>query len=694
MIRLVLIFWWCVGLSFIAVAQRQGASILVDDATHYTNVGNILLTVSNFGTIGSGFVGWPQQPSCEYPRGSKIEHLFLGGLWVGGIKNFGGNRVYAVSTAAVDVSSVRDLAEGFEFTTPLDARLIERSSLPTSPFYSPNAISHQDFLADFVDTNLRDPLTGQLIPGHRYPLGIAVHLESYAWNYPFADYFVILNYTIRNVSDTPIDSVYVGLWADGVVRNTRLRPPRGSAFFSAGGNGFLPEQRLIYEWDAAGDHGLADSYFAVKFLGSTPVVDSVFFNNWQFRNTSGDLWNQSPQTDEAKYQRLRSSYLNQLSYEEARQILKAPSNRSQLLSVGPFPRLQPGDSINVVFAVICAKKPGDPAEDSEESRRILLRNAQWAQRAYNGTDVNGNNVLDSNEIDLHGDGRIVRYVLPTPPPPPAVRFEVGDRTVTVYWNDAAEQSRDLLTNRKHFEGYRLYRSNPQEELEGKAPLRLVAQFDVPGNGRFADNGFEAIRIRDENGKPIRYYFNDGDTVGYTYKYEFSNLLNGWVYRFALTSFSSGDPELKVPSLESSQLATEVAVIPGQPAVELDTVVHIGVFPNPYYLSAAWDRQFSSLRAKRICFYNLPQTAEIFIYNAAGDLVKTLRHEAGTRQSEVRQWLQHIGMTEEVPLKMAGSLHCWDLITEGDLELATGMYIVVVRDLLTGEIRYGKFLVVK
>ncbi len=690
-------FLWCV-VWFIAFgglgAQPKGTFLLGDDATHYTNVGNILLTISNFGTIGSGFVGWPQQPSCEYPRGSKIEHLFLGGLWVGGIKTIGGNRVYAVSTGAVDVSSVRDLAEGFEFTVDPSARLEERSSLPTSPFYSPQAISHQDFLADFVDTNTRDPLTQQPIPGHRYPLGIAVHMESYAWNYPFADYFVILNYTIRNVSDTPIDSLYVGLWADGVVRNTRLQPPRGSAFFSAGGNGFLPEHRLIYEWDAAGDHGLADSYFAVKFLGSSPAVDSVFFNNWQFRNTTGDLWNQSPQTDEAKYQRLRSSYLNQLTYEEARQILKTPSNRSQLLSVGPFSRLRPGDSINVVFAVLCAKKPGDPAEDNEQTRKILLRNAEWAQRAYNGTDVNGNNVLDSNEIDLRGDGSIVRYVLPTPPPSPAVRFEVGDGRVTVYWNDAAEQARDLLTNRKHFEGYRLYRSNPMEELSGKAKLHMVAQFDVPGNGLFADNGFEAIRIRDENGKPIRYYFEDGDTVGYTYKYEFSNLLNGWIYRFALTSFSSGDPDLKVPSLESSTLATEVLIIPGQPPVALDTVEEIGIFPNPYYLSAVWDRSFSSPRAKRLCFYNLPQRAEILIYAPSGDLVKRLEHQAGLQQADMGEWLTQIGITAEIPLQMAGSLHCWDLITEGDLELASGLYFVVVRDLDTGIRRYGKFLIVK
>ncbi|MDZ7623884.1 MAG: hypothetical protein U5J96_05475 [Ignavibacteriaceae bacterium] len=48
-----------------------------------TNIGNIGITVTNFGTYGHGFVLWPEQPSCQYPLGSGIEHLFDGGLYVG-----------------------------------------------------------------------------------------------------------------------------------------------------------------------------------------------------------------------------------------------------------------------------------------------------------------------------------------------------------------------------------------------------------------------------------------------------------------------------------------------------------------------------------------------------------------------------------------------------------------------------------
>ena len=58
-----------------------------DDVSHWTSVGNIGLTVTNFGTIGHGFTLWPSQPFCAYPKSSGIEHLFDGRLWVGGRKN-------------------------------------------------------------------------------------------------------------------------------------------------------------------------------------------------------------------------------------------------------------------------------------------------------------------------------------------------------------------------------------------------------------------------------------------------------------------------------------------------------------------------------------------------------------------------------------------------------------------------------
>ena len=114
----------------------------------------------------------------------KVEHLFDGGLWVGGIK--AGEKL--VTTAAVDASSVVNVLQGFEFTNSADPSdvVVHRSTLLDSKFFSLDAVSHQDFIADYTDLNTVVPETGDLIPQHK-PLGIDVHQESYAFALTFAN---------------------------------------------------------------------------------------------------------------------------------------------------------------------------------------------------------------------------------------------------------------------------------------------------------------------------------------------------------------------------------------------------------------------------------------------------------------------------------------------------------------------------
>src|SRR5512138_415498 len=85
-----------------------------DTDKNTTSVGNIALTVSNFGTIGTRNAYWPDQPSCEYPRGSRIEHLYQGGLWVGAVSRHSGQ--IHVSTGSSDRVSTTT-GKGFEFTS-------------------------------------------------------------------------------------------------------------------------------------------------------------------------------------------------------------------------------------------------------------------------------------------------------------------------------------------------------------------------------------------------------------------------------------------------------------------------------------------------------------------------------------------------------------------------------------------------
>jgi len=110
---------------------RGLAKPLVDDFRHYTTIGNIGLTVTNFSNFGNGFSN-PEQPSCEYPRGSGVEHLYRGGLWVGARTPDG---TIHVTTGALDAGSV-DQGEGSPEppsrspTTPLWASRFIKKAMP------------------------------------------------------------------------------------------------------------------------------------------------------------------------------------------------------------------------------------------------------------------------------------------------------------------------------------------------------------------------------------------------------------------------------------------------------------------------------------------------------------------------------------------------------------------------------------
>ena len=677
--------------------EKYFPKILDDDNSKYTNIGNIGITVTNFGTYGHGFVLWPEQPSCQYPLGSGIEHLFDGGLYVGGfIRGVGGP---FVTTGAVDAASVSARGGGFEFTNIAGSRVKERSSLFDSRFFSPGAISHQDFLMDYSDTS-RVFLNGEPIIDHN-PLGIAVHQETYAWNFPFANFFVIFNYWIKNVSNRNIDSVFVGMWTDAVVRNTNITGrPSGSAFFNKGGDGYNDSIKMAYEFDAAGDLGFSDSYIGVLHCGSDPKlpekfpvglidsIPSVNFVTWQFRNVDDpDFF--APQNDFDRYGKLRGYFSGTSRWKDGitPQQIKTPSNRSILITNGHFPTIAPGDSINVVFAIVCAKKYGpDPANlDTEEQKTNLYINADWALRAYFGEDKNRNGILDPGE-DLDSNGKITRYILPAPPVVPVVKVIPKDREVEIYWDKRAELSIDPISGKQDFEGYKIYRTQAGFDLTQGGQdifnsLVTLAQFDSAGNGVSFDTGFDFVELPE----PITF---PGDTIQYYYKYTLNNLLNGWQYLFSVSAFDEGDPENNLDILESSPLANFQRVLPGTPSTD-DPDIQIGVYPNPYYGNAIWDG--SSERLRKIYFFNLPSDCQITIYTLSGDVVKRIDHTSSSNSSEVR-WFETYA--PDGKQKFAGGEHAWDLLTDNEQAIATGMYLFTVKNNNSGDIKTGKFLVIK
>jgi hypothetical protein len=293
-------------------------------------------------------------------------------------------------------------------------------------------------------------------------------------------------------------------------------------------------------------------------------------------------------------------------------------------------------------------------------------------------------VLDFGE-DLDGDCIITRYVLPTPPVNPKIKVTLENQRTTIYWDKRSESSVDPITGEQDFEGYRLYRTMSGFDLTSNqdlnAALIKMADFDSLGNDVGLNTGFSFIELSE----PIIF---TGDTTKYWYKFDVENLLNGWQYVFSVTAFDKGDETFNLESLESGKLVNATKIFPGTPATS-DENVEIGVYPNPYYSNAYWDG--SAERLRKIMFFNLPAVCEITIYTLAGDVVKRIQHDQNSNGSDIR-WFQTF--SKDGQQKMSGGEHAWDLISESDQAVATGLYLFSVKDLSNDKIKVGKFLIVK
>ncbi len=666
-----------------------------------TDVGNIQLSFTNAGTIGDpSMAGSSSKPSMQYPKNSGIEHLFEGGLWIGAKVN----GQTAVSTSSIDAASGYTTgASGFEFTAPLGTSISQRSSLSANSYFSSSAISHQDLLIDFTDKNTIVPGTTTPISGHLIPLGADVHLETYAWNYGYADYFVILNYKITNNSANTWDSVFTGIWTDLVVRNVNVTTASGTSFFNKGACGWLDTLKTAYAYDYNGDPGYTNSYGALTYLGATyrntfihpdntALVTAAGFpapevnlNFWRYKDLgpAPPYISGFPDDDLKRYSRLQTGVNPPLT----NIFLNSPDNRTELLSAGPFVQVLPGESFTFTVALVCGKQAGPSAPntiDDYTNRNTLTNNVSWAIRTFKGEDENNNGILDSGE-DLDGDGILDRYILPSPPSDPKVKIIPGKNKIDIYWDESAEASIDPISKKKDFEGYKLYRSNINKGSDGNtdgAAYNLIAQWDKAADSVGYNNGFDKVRIA-----PVHF---DGDATDYVYHYEMNGLLDGWKYEIVLTAFDEGDKNFGLDQLESSFIVNTFTVFPGTAAAAEDTL-EIGVYPNPFTISAAWDG--GTATTHKLYFYNLPAQSLVTIYTASGDVVASFEHQADTYQATDIDWYKVLGGTAATRV-LPGGEHAYDLLTTTRQTITAGLYYFSVKNLATGKIKRGQFAVIR
>ena len=132
---------------------------------------------------------------------------------------------------------------------------------------------------------------------------------------------------------------------------------------------------------------------------------------------------------------------------------------------------------------------------------------------------------------------------------PNVRAIAGDKKVTLLWDDFAEKSVDPILG-QDFEGYRIYRSTdpgfndmlPITDGYGSIAMRKpIAQFDL-------NNGIQGFAAADVEG--IKFYL--GDDTGLAHSYVDSNVVNGQLYYYAVTSYDRGSDSIGVAPSECNK----------------------------------------------------------------------------------------------------------------------------------------------
>ncbi len=707
----------------VLVLATSGAHAQAPFEREETSAGIFGLSITNFGTLGKPDVRNNPEggPSMRYPIDTGTEHLFEGGIWIGAKYN---NAAIRVSTASVTTSGgYARGAAGFEFTA--DGQLLRRSSDRNSDFFDFQSVGEQDIIANFTDR--RRDVNGTPISSHDTPLYADVRLESYNWGFPFTENFTIIRYDITNNTElyaapSTWDSVFVGMYADLVVRNVNSVTETGGEFFNKNGLGFLDSLYTAYAFDAGSpDDPAVNTYGAMSIIGAeyrgeffhpsnpdtvrnqetgvttfrdsghrVPFVDPSY---WLF--SSGTGLYVRPANDLQRYERMATEFPldSVVAGETVREQLRTDGqtgngNYISMLSMGPFPTVDPGETISIYFAFSAALKPQEfqgqngKSVDNDESRSELYQTLNSVNRVFRGEDQNGNGKLDNGE-DTNNDGELTRYQFPTPPDSPKMRVELEAGKAIIYWDRLAESSVDPVSKEEDFEGYRVYRSELGDDLNPQS--RMIREFDVPGNDKGFNTGFEEIRLD----QPVQF---EGDTTEYHYAFEISDLLSGWQYELSVTAFDRGSDEFEIEGLETSANVNAVRVFPGTPVNENFSSsakeYKVGVYPNPYRVNAAWDGSLESER--KLYFYNLPARAEVRIYTVAGDIVGEFTHDSDTYNGDIG-WFSNFS---DDPRVLAGGEHAWDLQSNANQILTTGLYLYTVKDVASGEVQTGKIVIIK
>jgi len=409
-----------------------------------------------------------------------------------------------------------------------------------------------------------------------YPIGFDMEVSGYCYSTTAYKDIVFFNYNLiyvkkdevkdasRQVHDGPIDSLYFGFYIDPDLPG---RDPEGYTMdpwaeddyciADTVRNIFLMFDKDGYDRDDddINSEGPVSAY-AIAFLKTPKDVGLTgyhFFTQEDFdaenrgsevekllyAMASGKKELLTPQQQQ-KYFHGDDPHFDDLSLLRDLQESAVVGERADpwfMMTSGPF-NIVPGDTLPLHFCIVGGRD--DPGALDAEGFPTNPYEVRFA-------DVlsNYNKAMDLYALDFQGTGP------PRTPTLSAVGTKVldendipviytEDEKVTLYWDNVAELSRDIMTKEKDFEGYKIYKAYFDRDLDFVDWGQEI--YEVTETGEIGDvlayvPVYQCDLINDYSGiDPYQYWFYVGENNGITHSWTDTDVTNGVRYQYCITAY--------------------------------------------------------------------------------------------------------------------------------------------------------------
>jgi len=458
----------------------------------------------------------------------------------------------------------------------------------------------------------------------RKGIGLQVDGRAFQWSNALAENTIFFVYSITNVSDKDLDSVFFGIYGDPDIGggtpenkddNGYFIPPYSLDSIDVS-NIPVYARSMVYFFDPdmKGDYGLPLGYLGCKFLESPGNADNNF-------DDDGDLMVDESQEDGIDNDGDWIAEFHDLGIDGIAATFDEGEGDGNptagiKLTDGSLHPLYPGepnfeftdldesDQIGLTSFNSWSWSQDKISDDESMWKRSIPRNFGAIQQNTDLVFIFGSGyislkagetkrismalLLGQDLVDLLLSAETVQtiynqnYQFFKPPNTPTISAVPGDKKVTLYWDSVAEESEDPITG-KDFEGYVIYRSldpnfnDIQTITDGKGsaflnePLKTVDGFPAKWD---IDNEWEGYHPVQYQGRGIHYYLGDNSGLAHSFV-DSNNVINGQTYYYAVVAYDHGD-SIGIPPTETTKKIT-VDPITSELTFDKNTVM---VVPGP------------------------------------------------------------------------------------------------------------------